>query len=89
MSADLKTLERLAAQMRLDARRGQSMSNAMVLSIADIIERAIGAPCMWPSRQAGVDEADRLFPGDPSARHCFNYGVKWAVEQYKGTEPHD
>lgn len=80
--ADVKTLEKLAAQMREDVRRGNGLSYSAVMSITGIIDDAIGAPLMWPTRAAGIGMADELFPGSPTHRAGFNAGVKWAVESY-------
>ena len=79
---DVKTLERLAQQIKKDAMRGAGLNPSALMSIASIIEDAIGAPLMWPSRDAGADAADAYYPGAPDLRHGFNAGVKWAVEQY-------
>jgi hypothetical protein len=86
MEADIKTLEQLAARMKQDALRGHSMHPSFVASIASIIEAAIGAPLMWPSRRAGAQAADEYYPGAPDLRHGFNAGVKWAVEHYDATQ---
>lgn len=83
MTADIKTLERLAARLKQDALVVRALNAAAMLSIADIIERSIGAPLSWPVREAGYRAADVLYPGSPSSRHAFNHGVKWAVEQYQ------
>jgi hypothetical protein len=83
--ADIKTLERLAEQMRTDALRGAGLNASAVSSIACIIQDAIGAPLMWPSREAGVKAADEYYRGSPDLRHAFNAGVKWAVENYQPT----
>jgi hypothetical protein len=79
---DVKTLERLADQLASDAKTVRGLNVNTMLNIADIIRAAIGAPLMWPSREAGAAEADRLFPDSSAARHQFNWGVKWAVDQY-------
>lgn len=82
--ADIKTLEMLAERMHHDAmRRAGGLSNSAVLSIADIIKQAIGAPINWPSRVDGCDAAAAYYPGSPELRHGFNAGVKWAVEHYQ------
>ncbi len=86
MNVDIVTLERLAAQMRVDTQRGNGLSHAAVQSIASIIEQSIGAPVNWPSRVAGVHFADDSYPGSPSQRLAFNHGVKWAVEHYSPSE---
>jgi hypothetical protein len=80
--ADVKTLEQLAERMRLDAMRGVGLSASAVSSIAGIIQAAIGAPLMWPSRESGAEAAEAYYPGSPDLRHGFNAGVKWAVENY-------
>lgn len=82
MTADVKTLEKLADRVRADALSGMSLNPSALLSIAEIIHAAIGAPLMWPTRVAGVEAADERFPGSPDLRLAFNHGVKWAVEQY-------
>ena len=82
---DTKTLERLADQMDKDAMRGVGLNAGAIRSIADIIRQAIGAPLTWPSREAGCTAAEEYYPGDPSLRHGFNAGVKWAVEHYAPT----
>lgn len=82
-SADIKTLEQLATQLDEDAQNLQGMNHSAMRSVAEIIRRAIGAPLMWPSREAGAAAADRYFPGSPDLRHAFNGGVKWAVENYR------
>ena len=80
---DVKTLELLADRMEKDARAGvHRLSGSAMLSIADIIRAAIGAPLMWPSRDAGVRFADEFYSGTPTSRMAFNHGVKWAVERY-------
>lgn len=83
---DIKTLEVLAARMKADAMSGMGLNRSAVMNIADIIERAIGAPLSWPSRVAGVHYADEFYSGSPSQRLAFNHGVKWAVEHYAPTE---
>jgi hypothetical protein len=85
-AADLKTLERLVDMMRKDTASGAGLTYAAVRSIAEIIERAIGAPLSWPSREAGAKAADEYYPGTPTLRHGFNAGVKWAVEHYTPTD---
>lgn len=82
---DIKTLEILAAKMREDAGKGWSLSPAAVRSIAEIIDKAIGAPLMWPSRVAGAQFADEYYRGSNDLRLAFNTGVKWAVERYSPT----
>ena len=82
--ADIKTLEMLAEKMRCDViRNGSGLTSSAVLSIADIIKQAIGAPISWPSREAGCEAAAAYYPGAPDLRHGFNAGVKWAVEHYQ------
>ncbi len=85
MSADVKTLERLAQRMKQDALRGAGLNPSAVASIAAIIDDAIGAPLMWPSRTAGADAACDYYLGSPDLRGAFNAGVKWAVEHYQPT----
>ncbi len=80
--ADVKTLELLVYRMRADVARGGGLSYAAVMSIAGIIEDAIGAPVGWPSRIAGCEAAAKYYPGANDLRHGFNAGVKWAVERY-------
>lgn len=82
---DVKTLERLATKMQEDALRGVGLTPAAIGSIAGIIQAAIGAPVMWPSRVAGAHYADDFYFGSPSLRAAFNNGVKWAVEHYDPT----
>lgn len=82
---DIKTLERLADRIEADAKRAAGLNPVAMLSIADIIRNAIGAPLMWPSRAAGADAADELYRGSPNLRSAFNHGVKWAVEHYSPT----
>ena len=82
---DIKCLERLAEQIRQDAGRGPGLSSSAALSIADIIEQAIGAPLSWPTREAGLAAAKAYYPSSPDLRHGFNAGVKWAVENYVPT----
>lgn len=86
MNVDITTLERLAAQMRADTKNGAGLNAAAVRSIAEIIERSIGAPINWPSRVAGVHMADDYYPGSPNLRLAFNHGVKWAVEHYSPSQ---
>lgn len=81
--ADIKTLEKLAEQMESDGRSGRGLNPSAVFSIVDIIRRAVGAPLMWPSREAGAEYAERYYQGDNAARAAFNHGVKWAVENYR------
>lgn len=84
IAVDVTTLERLAEQMQRDAMgRGMGLNASAVLSIVDIIRQAIGAPLMWPSREAGCKAAEAYYPGTPDLRHGFNAGVKWAVEHYQ------
>lgn len=83
---DVKTLELLAEQMKSDAANLTGLNAAAVRSIAAIIEDAIGAPLMWPSRTAGAQYADQEYSGNPSQRLAFNHGVKWAVERYGPSE---
>jgi hypothetical protein len=83
--ADVKTLERIAVQLRTDADKGWNLSNAAMRSIAGLIDAAIGAPLSWPSRVAGADAANEFCDGDPAGRRAFNAGVKWAVEHYNAT----
>lgn len=85
MTIDLKTLEQIAQRLREDAGRGGGLNVAAMLSIAGLIEGAIGAPVGWPSRVAGTHAADDLYGGNPSLRLAFNAGVKWAVESYQPT----
>ena len=80
--ADVKTLERLADQIDKDAISLLGLNPIAMRSIAEIIRCAIGAPLMWPSREAGCAAADEYYKGSPDLRHAFNSGVKWAVEQY-------
>ena len=80
--ADTKTLEILAARIERDSIALSGLNPSAMRSIADIIRAAIGAPAMWPSREAGYAAADAYYPGSPDLRHSFNAGVKWAVEQY-------
>lgn len=80
--ADVKTLELLAARMKQDAMRGHGINPSALASAAAIIEDAIGAPLMWPTREAGAAFADEQYSGSPSFRAVFNHGVKWTVEQY-------
>jgi hypothetical protein len=84
LEIDIKTLERLSNKIKEDmmSDRTHGLNKSAALSIADIIDRAIGAPLAWPSRRDGAKAADDLFPGSPAARHQFNWGVKWAVENY-------
>lgn len=84
-TADIKTLEKLAERMLADCQRGNGMSATAIMSIAAIIEDAIGAPLSWPSREAGAKHADDAYPGDNAMRAAFNAGVKWAVENYQPT----
>lgn len=86
MNVDIKTLEHLAEQMTRDGMRGATLNRSSVLSIADIIKQAIGAPLMWPSSTAGAFAAEDFYPGSPNHRAGFNHGVKWAVEHYSPTE---
>lgn len=83
---DVKTLELLAEQMRQDVKRGGGLSYSAVMSIAAIIDAAIGAPVMWPSHVAGADFADEYYRGSNHGRAAFNHGVKWAVERYGPSE---
>jgi hypothetical protein len=80
--ADVKTLEKLADQIDRDALRGAGLNPSALFSIVEIIRRAIGAPLMWPSREAAAEAAQEYYRGDPALRHAFNTGAKWAVEQY-------
>lgn len=82
---DVKTLERLAQRLKEDAQRGMGIQPSAAGSIAAIIEDAIGAPAMWPSRVAGMQYADDYYAGSPNLRLVFNHGVKWAVENYGPT----
>lgn len=84
-TVDIKTLEQLADTLKRDATRVRPLTPGAMLSIADLIERAIGAPASWPSRAAGALAAEEYFPESPAARHAFNGGVKWAVENYAPT----
>lgn len=84
-TVDIKTLEQLADRLKRDATVVRSLTAGAMLSIADLIERAIGAPASWPSRRAGALASEEYFPGSPTARHAFNAGVKWAVENYVPT----
>lgn len=86
MNADIRTLEILAAQIEKDARHGRGLNSSALMSVADIIKRAIGAPLMWPARAEGVRAADDWYPGSPDLRLAWNGGVKWAVENYSSTE---
>lgn len=85
MMVDIKTLEKLADQMNKDALLGAGLNNSVVFNISDIIRKAIGAPLIWPSREAGAKAADKYYSGSPDLRHAFNAGVKWAVESYAPT----
>jgi hypothetical protein len=87
MNADIKTLERLAERLENDAKHFHALHPSAMCSVAGIIRRSIGAPLMWPSRTEGANAADEIFSGDPTARHAFNWGVKWAVEHYQGVDP--
>lgn len=80
---DINTLEKLAEQIKTDLAAGVGgLNRSAAYSIAEIIERSIGAPINWPSRVAGVQFADEYYSGNPSMRLAFNHGVKWAVEHY-------
>lgn len=85
--ADVKALEALALRLREDAGNGINLNINTMISIADIIEQAIGAPLMWPVRSAGCEAAAAYYPGAPDLRHGFNAGVKWAVENYQPSVP--
>lgn len=80
---DTKTLEKLAAKLKEDANSLNGLSPAGMRSVAAIIEDSIGAPLMWPSRDAGANAAMDIYPGANDLRHAFNWGVKWAVENYQ------
>lgn len=75
MNADINTLERLARQLRDNG----------AAEVADVIERAIGAPLSWPTYVAGDDQAHELYKGDEASISAFNSGVKWAVMHYEPT----
>lgn len=83
MMVDVKTLEILAATIRSDCASGAGLSKAAAMSIASIIERAIGAPISNPIAEEGAREADKLYPGSPAMRLAFNDGVKWVATQYE------
>lgn len=54
---DIKTLERLADQMKKDSFALAGLNASAAHSIVLMIEASIGAPLMWPSREAGYDAA--------------------------------
>jgi hypothetical protein len=82
---DVVTLALLAQRINEDLDKGwEGISAPFARSIARIIQDAIGAPLMTPVSQDGAAAADEMFPGNPSARHGFNAGVAWAVQQMPG-----
>jgi hypothetical protein len=86
MNADIVRLERLAEQLIKDARTVHLLNPSAMISIADIIRRAIGAPISWPTRYDGARYADDYYRGNNDLRMAFNHGVKWAVEHYHPAE---
>ena len=84
-SADIVKLERLAETLLKDALVVHLLTPSAMISIADIIRRAIGAPLMWPTRADGAAYADNMYRGSNDLRAAFNHGVKWAVEHYQPT----
>lgn len=85
MLVDIKTLEQIACRLREDAKKVHGLNPSAMLSIATIIDDAIGAPLLWPSPEAGVKFADDYYRGSPSSRLEFNHGVKWTIENYATT----
>lgn len=81
---DVPALARLAAQIRkdtADANNPAWYKNGIMTSIAEHIERSIGAPQMQQTFEEGTREAVKLYPGGPAERLAFNSGVKWCLEQ--------
>lgn len=85
--ADTAILQRLADTIREDIKGGYGLNADALSSIADIIERAIGAPIDMPTRSLGADAAQARYPGSPHMRLAFNFGVRWALENAASSQP--
>lgn len=79
---DVVTLQHLAQQLQKDAKDFEwGLNKGAMLSVADIINTAIGAPLMTDISSDAAEAADTIFPGNPSSRHAFNWGAAWAVSR--------
>lgn len=80
---DVVSLFHIVDVLRKDVANGYSGINAAAMvTIADRIERALGAPIMQETFVNGVEAAQGLFRGSPSHRAGFNAGVAWTLQQW-------
>lgn len=80
---DVVALQHIIDVLRKELASGFSGINAAAMkTIADRIERSLGAPMLQETRQNGVAAADDIFRGSPSHRAGFNAGVAWVLQQW-------
>ena len=80
---DVVALHHVVSVLRKDIAAGFSgINSAAMRTIADRIERSLGAPLMQETVLNGVAAADDIFRGSPSHRAGFNAGVAWTLQQW-------
>ncbi len=80
---DVVALHHIVNVLRKDIEAGfRGINSAAMRTIADRIERSLGAPVMQETRVAGAEAAEEIFRGSPSHRAGFNAGVAWVLQQW-------
>ncbi len=82
---DVLTIAKVIDRLEKDCETIEyGLSKPFMISLLRILKDASGIPLSTPIREDAAIAADTIFPGNPSARHGFNEGVAWAIEQMPG-----